>query len=122
MRRKEHMSLVVVLTGLLLFLTVPNSMAWDIVTVDSTGNVGEYTSIAVDDSGKVHISYLDRTNMDLKYAANASGAWVTETVTRPEMWEATRRSPWTAWAMPRSATTMLRTAISSMPPTARAHG
>jgi len=42
--------------------------------------VGEYTSIAVDAGGSVHISYFDYTNRDLKYATNASGSWQTYTV------------------------------------------
>ena len=33
--------------------------------------MGEWTSIAIDSNGKVHISYLDDTNNDLKYATNA---------------------------------------------------
>ena len=45
--------------------------------VDSSGgDVGECTSIAIDTADKVHISYYDSSNSDLKYATNASGSWV----------------------------------------------
>ena len=56
------------------------SGSWVATTVDSSGQVGEYTSIALDSSGKAHISYLDDTNYGLKYATNASGSWVATTV------------------------------------------
>ena len=46
---------------------------WDIVSVDTTGNVGAYTSIAIDSNDAVHISYFDDTNDDLKYATCSSG-------------------------------------------------
>ncbi|MED5497070.1 MAG: putative Ig domain-containing protein, partial [Candidatus Thermoplasmatota archaeon] len=46
---------------------------WDKVSVDTTGNVGYYTSIAIDSNDAVHISYLDFTNIDLKYATCSSG-------------------------------------------------
>jgi hypothetical protein len=44
---------------------------WDCEIVDSAGDAGEYTSIAIDPSDNVHISYYDDSNYDLKYAANA---------------------------------------------------
>jgi hypothetical protein len=42
--------------------------------------VGWDSSIAIDSNNKVHISYQDSTNDDLKYATNASGSWVTSTI------------------------------------------
>jgi len=41
---------------------------WSTVTVDSAGDVGKHTSIAVDANGDPMISYLDNTNNDLKLA------------------------------------------------------
>jgi hypothetical protein len=54
--------------------------AWTIEEVDSSGDFKEYNSIALDTGGKVHISYHDFTNDDLKYATNATGSWVTSTI------------------------------------------
>ena len=42
---------------------------WSTVTVDSTGSVGDYTSIAVDPNGDLFVSYQDLTNTALKFAA-----------------------------------------------------
>ncbi len=53
---------------------------WDIVTVDSAGNVGEYTSLALDSSGNPRISYFDHTNVNPKYAYWDGDEWKTETV------------------------------------------
>ncbi|MFH1231110.1 MAG: fibronectin type III domain-containing protein [Planctomycetota bacterium] len=49
---------------------------WTISAIDTTGNVGDYTSITVDANTKVHISYYDITNQKLKYATNLSDSWV----------------------------------------------
>ncbi|MCL6582996.1 MAG: choice-of-anchor D domain-containing protein [bacterium] len=54
--------------------------SWQTFTIDSANNVGRYTSIAIDSSGRAHISYCNYTNDDLKYATNASGSWQTFTL------------------------------------------
>ena len=66
-----------------LYYAYHDGSKWNYQTVDTSTGVGEYASIALDTSGKVHISYLDKTNYSLyalKYATNASGSWVTTTV------------------------------------------
>ncbi|HHT9112766.1 MAG TPA: hypothetical protein ACFYD0_05540, partial [Candidatus Wunengus sp. YC65] len=55
------------------------SGAWVTTTVASGTNM-QSTSIALDTSGKVHISYYSDLFISLTYATNASGAWVTTTV------------------------------------------
>ena len=61
------------------------SGSWVTQTVDSAVNSGYDPSIAIDSNNKAHISYC-RTwyqngyNYDLKYATNASGSWVTQTI------------------------------------------
>ena len=52
---------------------------WTAKSIDA-GEVGAYNSMAIDTAGKVHISYFDTENGDLKYATNASGKWVKTTV------------------------------------------
>jgi len=56
-----------------------NTGNWNKVTVDRDGYVGEYTSLALDTNNNPHISYLDQSNYDLKYAYY-DGSWYTETV------------------------------------------
>lgn len=57
-------------------------VSWaDPVTVDSEGNVGEYSSIAIDGQDKIHIAYYEGfPEYDLKYATNSSGSWICSTL------------------------------------------
>ena len=48
--------------------------------IDSNGDVGKFTSIAIDSNGFKHISYYDNTNDDLKYATDMTGSWVITSV------------------------------------------
>lgn len=62
--------------------TIQLASGWVTTTVDTTSSsdVGLFTSLALDPSGYAHISYYDRISKDLRYATNASGAWVTTPV------------------------------------------
>ncbi len=63
-----------------LYYTYYDGANWNYETVDRSPGTGRYASIALDSSSKVHISYYDDTNNDLKYVTNTTGSWVTETV------------------------------------------
>ena len=57
-----------------------SALTWQMETVDSAGDVGYYTSLALDSADNPRISYFDDTNDDLKYAWYNNSGWQTETV------------------------------------------
>ena len=55
--------------------------SWSCSTIDSSGDVGRDTSLALDSNNKAHISYYDDFfNFDLKYCNNTAGSWSCSTI------------------------------------------
>lgn len=59
----------------------PAKAVWTLTTIDNTARpVGGYSSLALDSVDAIHVSYYDDRNGDLKYATNATGAWVVSAI------------------------------------------
>ena len=53
----------------------PTPDPWENFTIDSSANVGQYSSIVADSNSELHIAYHDATSGHLKYASNTGGSW-----------------------------------------------
>lgn len=78
--------LLVTSTGMVVMMPMPGTVEAADVTnptiqvIDSVGDVGLYTSIALDSSDNIHVSYYDIAGSALKYADNSMGGWSTWTI------------------------------------------
>ena len=83
----------VVATSSLQWGGVDDTWSKEVVDTGGEGDIGLYTSMALDNSDNPHISYHDFTNVDLKYAEWTGSAW---TYQRPNF--GTRhRDGWGLW-------------------------
>jgi hypothetical protein len=57
-----------------------NVGGWHVLSLDTPGDVGLFTSIALDAADNVHISYYDISNRELEYIYGNSGSWFLQTV------------------------------------------
>jgi hypothetical protein len=53
---------------------------WSITRVDTAGDVGPYTALALDASWESHIAYYDAQSGTLRYARRVVGEWLVQTV------------------------------------------
>ena len=72
--------ILVLIICILATAQVAQALNWSVSIVDSSGDLGGGTSIAVDYSGNPHISYYDNTNGYLKYAVKTGNTWNISTV------------------------------------------
>ncbi len=54
---------------------------WSSQLLDTATNVLHYVKLSVDNSDKVHLSYVESTNRDIRYTTNAGGSWSSTTLT-----------------------------------------
>ncbi len=71
---------IILFSSYFLIIESQASLTWNIQIVDSTGDVGNISSIGLDSNGNPQICYYDKTKGDLKYVKWTSSGWQGQTV------------------------------------------
>jgi hypothetical protein len=61
-----------------------NGSAWDVQTLESTGDVGRFASLTLDGAGNPHIAFSDYTNRQVKYKYWDGSAWQSSVIETDE--------------------------------------
>lgn len=96
-----------------------NGSAWIVQIADSSSNVGWCCALALDSTGRAHISYLDAANLHLRYisSVNESGFLTSQVVVPPAPTPTPSPAP---SSTPRPTSTPAPTTTPSLPSTATA--
>ena len=86
--KKEWLIKPITLVTVVLFITVSNwglsagiaLHGWEITIIDSGGNVGQYSSLAIDSEGYPCISYYNSSSCNLQFARYTGTGWNIEVV------------------------------------------
>src|SRR6185503_9822099 len=57
--------------------------SWVKESIDTSGDVGAWCSLAIAPGDVPHVAYYDATNANLKYAVRTGGVWTPTTVDAP---------------------------------------
>jgi uncharacterized protein YraI len=87
-KKRSRKSLVIAFAAMLLLTTclmirvnpAHATLTWTTETVDNSGKISNYNSIAVAPNGTAEISYCDSTDGYLMYAARTGSPWATQIV------------------------------------------
>lgn len=70
----------VFLVCIIFIIRTVSADSWHIETVESAGDVGQFTSLALDSNNDPHISYLGDGQIDVKYAHWNGSSWSIEVI------------------------------------------
>ena len=74
---RHRLYAAVIVIALVCLSTRLTAQSWVVGAIDSVGNVGQYSSITMSQTGEIWLTYYDATNQKLKYARKSGSSWNT---------------------------------------------